>query len=66
MIKGERQLYFILSELYNKICSCRRDDPDREDLLNPALHDDGCLYKIAVERENIEWTDKEQTPDSSN
>ena len=66
MIKNERQVRFVLTELYNKICSCRRDDPEKDDLLNPAFHDEGCLYRIAVEKEtNIQWKKQEQTPDSS-
>lgn len=61
MIPVEKTLKFILSELYNKICTCIRDDETKEDLLNPEFHVDGCLYKAAVSKEtNIKWT-KEST-----
>lgn len=66
MIKNEMQVRFILTELYNKICSCLRDNDEKEDLLNPAFHEEGCLYKLAVEKEtNIKWNKEEQTQDSS-
>lgn len=52
----ERQLRFVLTELYNKICTCIRDEKEQEDLLNPSFHERKCLYRIAVEEEdNIEW-----------
>ena len=64
MIPVEYRLKFILTELFNKLCSCIRDDKEKENLLNPYFHSEDCLYKITVEKEtNIEWT-KEQTQDS--
>ena len=56
----QARLLFILSELYNKICSCKEE---AEGNLNPIFHKEGCLYRLAVEEEeNIQWT--EQTQDS--
>lgn len=64
MIPLETTIRFVLSELYNKLCNCIRDSEEQEDFLNPHFHKEGCLYKIAVEKEtNIKWT-KEPTQDS--
>lgn len=59
----KRHIQFILSELYNKICNCLRDK-NEEDLLNPAFHEEECLYRLAVEKENIQWNKEIPTQSS--
>jgi hypothetical protein len=63
MIPIENRVTFILSELYKKLCKCDKTETDGR--LNPAFHNDSCLYKIAIEKEeNIKWT-TEQTPEQT-
>lgn len=65
MIPVENKLKFILSELYNKICTCPEEHEEHRGMLNPSLHTAGCMYRLAVEKEtNIQWTNEEQTQDS--
>ena len=40
-----------------KLCNCLRDDPEKEDKLNPEFHEETCAYKELVDREvNVTWT----------
>lgn len=59
LIKAGAQV--ILEELYRRLCNCRKNYPELEDLLNPQFHLDDCPYKQIVEKEDIEW---EQTENS--
>lgn len=57
MITDKDKIKFVLQELYTKLCNCLRDDPEKEDLLNPEFHETTCAYKELVEREvKIKWT----------
>lgn len=49
---------FVLGELYNKVCNCRRDYEEMEDKLNPVFHLEDCPYRVLVEKEKIEWTEE--------
>lgn len=60
MISEEYRLKFVLEELYRKVCNCRRDYEELEDLLNPIFHLDDCPYRILVEKENIQWNEPTQ------
>lgn len=57
MTNEQEKVRFVLQELFTKLCNCLRDDPDKEDLLNPKFHEETCAYRELVEREvEIEWT----------
>lgn len=60
MIDDEFKLTFILGELYNKVCNCRRDYEELENNLHPAFHVEECPYRIIVEKEGIEWKEPTQ------
>jgi hypothetical protein len=45
----------IIELLYLKLCDCRRDYPELDDLLNPVFHLEECPYREVMEKEDIQW-----------
>jgi hypothetical protein len=64
VVNNEFTLKFILAELYNKICNCRRDYPELKDNLHPDFHLEDCPYRIIVEKQNIKWKKEIPTQES--
>ena len=65
MIDNSFTVKFILSELYNKLCKCFEETDENAGALNPSFHKEGCLYALAVKKEeNIKWKKEEPTPES--
>lgn len=56
----EYKVQFILEELYRKLCNCRRDYEELEDLLNPVFHVEECPYRVIVEAQELEWKEPTQ------
>jgi hypothetical protein len=49
----------LLTLLFYNTCNCLRDDHERENMLNPKYHTEGCPYKTHVENEaQIKFNDE--------
>lgn len=54
----EHTMLRMLTDLFYNTCTCLRDNPKKEKLLNPKFHVKKCLYRKHVEEVGVEFTDE--------